>query len=151
MSTCVLSDICSMPVGLDTKRGEGVCVLTNTAMMHMVKKQPSKSKPYLPIRRDTVFVTPMAPSPMTIKVSRLMRSIKCVFLKLNILQTEDIVITAADSTSIIIYQTMYTRRWETSPSLNAGVMAANAPTATRYSPIMKPMGRYNLENFDRTR
>ena len=117
----------------------------------MMRKQPSTSRPYFPIKRDTVFVTPIAPSPMTIKVNRLIRSIKCVFLKLNILHTDDMINTAAASTTMTTYQTRYTPRCDSSPSLKAGVIAAKAPTAVKYSKIMRPIGRNSLENFARTR
>jgi hypothetical protein len=46
---------------------------------------------------------------------------------------------------------MYTLRREKSPSLKAGVIAAKAPRAKRYKPIMRPMGRYSFENLDRMR
>lgn len=74
--------------------------------MHITKKQLSTSKPDLPIILETVFVTPIAPSPMTMSVKRLIRSIKWVFLKLNIFQKQEMVITATDSKPMTAYQTV---------------------------------------------
>lgn len=72
----------------------------------MINAQPSNSRPDFPISLETVLVTPIAPSPMTIRVSRLIRSIKCVFLKLSIRQIEDTAMTATASITITTYQTM---------------------------------------------
>jgi hypothetical protein len=98
-------------------------------MMHMIKKHPSISKPCLPISLLTVLVTPIAPSPMTMMVSRLIRSIKCVFLKLSMRQKQEIVITEIDSSAETAYQTRYTSLCVLSSPLNAGVIAAKAPIA----------------------
>lgn len=76
-------------------------------IMHMIVKHPSTSRPPLPMILPTVFVTPMAPSPMTMIVSRLMRSIRCVFLKLSMRQKHEIVMTMIASATITPYQTMY--------------------------------------------
>lgn len=97
-------------------------------MMHMIKKQPSTVSPLF-IILPTVLVTPIAPSPMTIIVSRLMRSIKCVFLKLSMRQKLEMAITPIDSRAIMIYQTIYTNRFDVSSVLKAGVMAANTQAA----------------------
>lgn len=84
--------------------------LTSTIMIPIISAQPSNSSPYFPMIRETLFVTPIAPSPMTIRVNKLIRSIKCVFLKLSILQNEDMPMTAIDSSSMTTYHTMYTPR-----------------------------------------
>jgi hypothetical protein len=119
-------------------------MLTRMIIMHMIRKQPSTSRPCLPMSRLTVLVTPIAPSPITMIVSRLIRSIRCVFLKLNMRQEQDIVTTAIASIVATTYQTRYTSRWFFSTPLNAGVMAANAPMAIAYMRNMRPRGRYNL-------
>ena len=75
-------------------------------MMHMMVKHPSTSRP-LPMILPTVLVTPIAPSPMTMMVSRLMRSMRCVFLKLSMRQKHDMVIVMMPSAIITPYQTMY--------------------------------------------
>jgi hypothetical protein len=104
---------------------------TRIIMMHMMRKQPSTSRPPLPIILPTVLVTPMAPSPMTMMVSRLMRSIRCVFLKLSMRQKHDIVITTTASTTIRTYHTMYKALGGNFVELYAGVIAAKTPVPTR--------------------
>jgi hypothetical protein len=75
-------------------------------MMHMMRKHPSTSRPLLMIL-PTVLVTPIAPSPITMMVSKLIRSMRWVFLKLSIRQQHEIVMTTMASAIIIAYQIIY--------------------------------------------
>ena len=124
---------------------EGEATLTRLTMMHIIRKHPSTSSPLLPIIRDTVLVTPIAPSPMTMRVRRDMRSMRWVFLKLNILQKQDMAMTAAASRTMTTYQITYIPVCAFSWSLNAGVIAPNAIAASEYIARCKATGRYTLE------
>lgn len=64
-------------------------MLTRIKMMQRIRPEASGSSPDLPIMREMVLVTPMAPSPMTINVNSPMRSTRCVFLKLNMRQKHE--------------------------------------------------------------
>lgn len=68
-------------------------------MMHMMVKQPSTSIS-LPMILEIVLVTPIAPSPMTIMVSKLIRSMRCVFLKLSMRQMQEMAIVMMDSATM---------------------------------------------------